>query len=149
MNQGIGDQGAELHLGEDVLVKVMVTEDFNKPQAFRHQFKDGAFGDIEHLLASRQRRRSVEADMLNFTHKLGLALGEEGAAEDQAAGTLGDVHKTSDSGKAVGEAGDVDTALRIHLHGAKHRDVDAATVIKIELGRLIDDGFGEVAAAEA
>ena len=143
------DEGSKFHFGEDVGLEVEAFGDFDEAEAAGDELEDGALGDVEDLLAIAESGGAVEADVLDFLHKLGLAFGLEGAAEDEAAGALGDVYKAADASEAVGEAGDIDAAFGIDLDGTKDGDVEAAAVVVVELRGLVDDGLWEVAAAEA
>ena len=134
---------------EEVGLEIKAGVEFDETEAVRGELEDGALGDVKDLLAAGEGRRTVEADMLDFLHELGLTLGEESTAEDEAAGTLGDVHEAADTGKTSGKTGDIHTAFGIDFHGTEHGDVEAATIVEVELRGLVDDGFGKVAATEA
>ena len=63
----------------------------------------------------------------------------EGAAEDEFARVLGDVDEATHAGETGAEAGNIDIPILIDLRGTEGGKVEATTVVKIELRRLIDD----------
>ena len=144
----IGEQRFELHLIENVFLQFATCGYFDESKTFGGEFKDGALGDVKHLLPLSDGRGAVETDVLDLPHKFGLPLRQEGAAKDKSASALSDVYKATDSGKTARKAGDVHAAFRIHLHRAEHGDVESAAVVEIELRRLVDDGLGKVAATK-
>ena len=71
---------------------------------------------------------------------LGSARRQEGPQEDQLLGVLADVDEPARSGQFRAEPADVDVALGVGLGHAQKRRVQAAAVVEVELGGLIEDG---------
>ena len=64
----------------------------------------------------------------------------QGAAENDASGVLADIDEPADTDDLVAETADVDVSLRVDLRKREKRKVQAAAVVKVELGRLLDHG---------
>src|SRR5665213_464085 len=66
--------------------------------------------------------------------------GSKNAAKNHAAGALGDIDEAAHAGETPGKTAHMHVAHGIDFHRAEHRHIQAAPIVKIELGRLIDHG---------
>ena len=98
----------------------------------RDQFAGAVFFDDERVV--------LEAD---------AGLVGKSAHEEDLAGVLADVDEATGSGYAFAEARNVDVASRVHFGHAQKRLIETSSVVEVELGRLMDDGFGVAHGPEA
>ena len=68
--------------------------------------------------------------------------GRECPAESDRLGTLGDVHEAADARHPALELAHIDVAVLVGLRHAQEGQVEAASVVKVELIPLIQDGLG-------
>ncbi len=68
--------------------------------------------------------------------------GRECPAEGDRLGTLGDVHEAADARHPALELAHVDVAVLVGLRHAQEGQVEAASVVEVELIPLIQDGLG-------
>ena len=163
----VGDQRGEAHVRENVALEVDSRRYFDQAQTFVVEFEHGALGDVEDFLPTLDGVFPAESEVFDpfdeladlafaddsqcavFTGDLQAAAGE-GAEEIDFTGVLTDVDESAGACGAGAEAADVDVARAVGLGHAEKRLIEAAAVVEIELGRLIDDrrGIGHGAKVE-
>src|SRR5688572_20223511 len=76
-----------------------------------------------------------------------LALsGAKSAAKDQALGAMRDVHEAADTSHPSARKAHIHAALGVDFQRAQNRYVQSSAIIKVELRRLVDNGFRKMAA---
>ena len=119
--------------------------------------KTATFGDKQHVLTQFGGISAIVRHLLQLGHELGKssflpdqrlpilpvdvqATRCEGSAEDHGLGILGDVLEAADADDATTKTTDVDAALGIDLGEGEEGQIEAATIVEVELVGLIDDG---------
>ena len=152
------DRG-ETHLRQNVPFEVDSGCDFDELQALFTQREHAALGDVEHRLLARGSIFAAEGAMLDFVDEFRrgaffqnpeLAVldrhvevtGVERADEHRLLRVLADVDEAAGAGQLGPELADVQIAFAVGLGEAEEGDVQTASIVEIELVRLVDDGLG-------
>src|SRR5690554_424077 len=159
-----GDARYEVHGRQNVTLDVDTRGHLGERDFTVDQLEDTALGDEEHRLAGLLGVAATEGDLIDSLHELAAmpllldpdpillddhlsAIGK-GAAEHHLAGILADIDESARPDNLVAELADVEVALVIGLGQAQEADVEAATVVEIELVAVVDDRLGVVGGGE-
>ncbi len=155
----VSDLGLKFHLVEDLSLEIDARCDLDERYAFRTQFKDTTFGDIQNRLMHFVCIIAREGDVLNLVYELLLgaflgddqfailafgleALGGEGAAVNNLLGVLGDVDESASACQTGAKLGYVQVAVGCGFGQTEECNVQAAALIEVKLYVMRNDAHG-------
>src|SRR5579885_310456 len=148
---------AKFHLGQDVALKIHARRNFNQFQAPLAQAENTAFSDIIDDLPMRTSEHAIEGDLPHFAHELfagsvlydmqsslldsNVSAIHDGSQKIDSPGALADIDEAARSSKFFAKTAHIHITFLIHLGKTQESLIDASSIIKIELIRLIDDSL--------